>query len=131
MSIKYFVTITNYAQSYYIKRFKKQHESAWPITEKAIIVQYERLDNFLETSKAKVILKSGNIKIIKSEFSVAGTKISPKKSGNKCIAAIDINKKTVKILLVYCKGDVSNSQNETFWWRKKIIDNYLEYKSLF
>ena len=98
MYIKYFVTITTYAQRYYIKRFKKQYKSAWFVTEKAIIAQYARLDSFLETSKAELILESGNIRIVKSEFSVAGTGISPKKSGNRCIVAIHTDKKIVKIV---------------------------------
>ena len=60
----------------------------------------------------EVISTSGCYKLIKLDFAVEGTRISPKASSNRCILFVDEDMRVVKILLVYSKNDIS-PPNET------------------
>src|SRR5680860_1176314 len=101
MEINYSVQIEGFAERHFIKKFQKKYKKYWEITLLAITAEFERIDNLLFTDKAYTIIDSNNIKIIKTEFSVAGTKESAKKSGNRCIVAWHEKDKIVYVLLVY------------------------------
>jgi len=125
----YLVIIEPFASRHYIKKFSKKYHRAWDITLKALISQFERIDMLLQKDVAEIIIKSGDLKIIKSEFSVAGMHQSPKGSGNRCIVAVDESCKKVYVLLVYHKNDLGDG-NETARWKKIIKDNYQQYPYL-
>lgn len=126
----YAVTIEPFADRHYIKNFSKKYHRAWDITIEAVISQFEHIDRLLQKDVAEVIIKSGDLKIIKSDFSVAGTHQSPKGSGNRCIIAVDETYKKVQVLLVYHKNDLGDG-NETAQWKRIIKENYQQYCRLF
>jgi hypothetical protein len=96
----------------------------------AIKAQLSRIDSLLLTDKADTVVDGGDVKIIKTEFRVMGTKESAKSSGNRCIVAWHQKELLVFILLVYSKTDLSG-HNETAEWQNIIKTNYPKYKDLF
>lgn len=130
MKGNYSVQIEDFAERHFIKRFRKKYNNQWNITLRAIILELERIDNLLLTNKANIIIDS-DIKIIKTEFKIAGSKESAKTSGNRCIAAWHKNDNFVSILLVYGKTDLSSGNKETDEWKRIIKYYYPQYKYLF
>ena len=60
-----------------MKVFEKKYPRAWDITLSAIYAQLQRVDVFLETTKAEKILSCDAKHILKCEFTIAGTRESP------------------------------------------------------
>lgn len=130
MSISYLVSIKNFAENHYLKKFAKKYKGAWEITYKALFEELQRFDSLLTTSIAEIITTSGDIAIAKTEFRVAGTTKSRHASGNRCIVAVDKSLALVNILLIYHKSDLGDG-NETAKWKQLIKSNYPEYSNLF
>lgn len=130
MHSNYSVQIEKFAERHFIKSFEKKYKNHWSITLRAITAELERIDALINTSRAETICDNDNIKIIKTEFRVSGTKESARTSGNRCIVAWNQAKQFVSILLVYGKTDIA-SHNETAEWQKIIKENYPEYSHLF
>ncbi len=126
----YKVEIEDFAERYFIKKFRKKYKQNWERTEDAIRAMYERVDNLLEKKRANIICDVDGVRIIKSEFTIVGSNVSAKSSGNRCIAACIIDEKIVKILLVYSKNDLPE-HGETAAWKQLITENYPEYGNLF
>lgn len=125
------VTIEEFAERHFIKTFLKKYKNNWLLTFAAVKEELKRIDTFIKsTDKAETIVDAGNIKIVKTKFRVVGTKESAKSSGNRCIVALDIEKREVSVLLVYGKTDLSG-KNETSEWKNIIKNNYYSYKDLF
>ncbi|OIO19880.1 MAG: hypothetical protein CO029_01560 [Candidatus Magasanikbacteria bacterium CG_4_9_14_0_2_um_filter_41_10] len=129
MEENYTVSIEPFAHKHFIKSFEKKYRSAWDVTLRAIIGQFERIDMLLKKDVAETIVDSTSVKIIKSKFSVAGTKKSPNASGNRCILAMHEEYKRVSILLVYHKNDLGGGA-ETANWKRLIKEHYPEYRHL-
>lgn len=129
MSTNYTVIVEEYAERHYIKGFEKKYKKAWPVTRRAILEELKRIDSLAETSIAETICDSVDVKIYKTEFRVAGTNVSRKKSGNRCIVAAHKKTNTVRVLLVYNKNDLEGP-NETATWKRVIKENYPEYRDL-
>lgn len=127
MGSNYSVTIEAFAERHYIKSFQKKYKGAWEVTQRAIVSEFERVDMLLQTTKADLVTEAGEIKIVKADFRVAGTKESAKASGNRCIILVNEEKKLVSVLLVYCKTDLP-STNETAEWKKLVLSGYPELK---
>jgi hypothetical protein len=126
----YRVEFEPFTERYYIKKFKKNYKDKWLATERTIIAVCERIDNMLLYSRADLISVSGCYKLVKLDFAVEGTRISPKASGNRCILFIDEDTRLVKILLVYSKNEIS-PPNETQKWKNIIKDEYREISEIF
>lgn len=126
MQTNFFVQIEKFAENHYIKSFEKKYKKHWDVTRKAIIAELERVDTLLLTDRAETISVSGDLKLIKTKFRVAGTNESAKTSGNRCIVVCDVAKRAVNVLLVYSKIDL-RGHNETAEWREMIRSNYPEY----
>lgn len=131
MESNYSVQIEDFAERHFIKSFKKKYNSGWEVTLRAIIFQLERIDNLLSTNKAETIIDGGEIKIIKTEFKIAGSKESAKTSGNRCVVAWHTKDRFVSILLVYGKTDLTSKNKETDEWKSIIKNNYPQYRDLF
>ena len=114
MSIRYSVEVEGFAERHFIKNFKKKYKNAWEITWRAVIEEFKRIDSLLETSIAETIIVSSNIKIVKTQFRVAGTNQSKKTSGNRCIIAVHQDKNTVYVLLVYHKNNLGSGSETAF-----------------
>ena len=130
MSIKYSVIVEHFAERHFIKKFKKKYKKAWDITWQAINEELKRINSLSEASIAEIIIDAGNVKIIKTEFRITGTKQSRKSSGNRCIVAVQKDINMVYVLLIYHKNDLGNG-NETAKWKQIIKKNYNQYKDLF
>ncbi|HEX2955306.1 MAG TPA: hypothetical protein VHO70_00655 [Chitinispirillaceae bacterium] len=131
MEGNYSVQIEDFAERHFIKSFKKKYNNHWDVTLRAIVFELERIDNLLMTTKADTIVDGEDVKIIKTEFKIAGSNESAKTSGNRCIVAWKEKDRRVSILLVYGKTDLSSGNKETEEWKRMIRDNYPEYKHLF
>jgi len=130
MQSNYTVQIEDFAKRHFIKSFEKKHISHWDVTLVGIIAELERIDALLLTDRAETICDSGDIKIIKTKFRIATIKESAKTSGNRCIVAWNTENRSVSILLVYGKTDLSSSNNETAEWKNLIRRNYPEYSKI-
>lgn len=128
MSIKYSVTIEDFAQSHFLKKMSKKYKKAFNIPWQAFELMLVKFDLMLERSNTNEILRiNESLVICKTEFKIMPNE-STKSSGNRCIVAQNKVEQKIKILLVYHKGDIQGN-NETAWWKKLIKDNYREYKN--
>jgi len=126
----YRVEFEPFAERHYVKKFRKAYKDRWTATEGTIIAVCERIDNMLLYSRADLISMVGCYKLVKLDFAVEGTQMSPKSSGNRCILFIDEDIRAVKILLVYAKNEIS-PPNETQKWKTIIRDAYEEISIIF
>ena len=95
----YSVQINEFAERHFIKSFQKKYKTNWEVTLKAIVYQLERIDKFLLTDKAEIII-DGEIQIIKTKFRIASSKESAKTSGHRCIVALHTKTKQIFVLLI-------------------------------
>ena len=130
MSIRFEVSVAKYATTHYIKKFQKKHHDKWEDTLIGIEDQCRRADIAIQEGKISLISKYEQISICKGEFKISGTPESAKNSGNRYIVVVDEERATVRILLVYGKGDLKGSASETAKWKKQIKDNYPEYRDM-
>ena len=126
----YRVEFDDFAERHYIKKFKKKYQGKWLATEKIIRNICERIDNMLLHNRADLIYSIGIHKLVKLDFAIEGTQISPKASGNRCILFIDEDIRLVRVLLVYSKNEIT-SPHETEKWKKIIKDEYAEISDIF
>ena len=115
----YRVEFEDFTERYYIKKFRKKYKDKWLATEKIIRNVCERIDNMLLHNRADLIYSAGIYKLVKLDFAVEGTQISPKASGNRCILFINEDIRLVKVLLVYSKNEITPPHESTKW--KKIV----------
>lgn len=128
--MKYKVFFESFTERHYIRSFAKKYKGAWNLTFSLIAQEFEQIEILFLKNIAETIIDTGDIKICKTEFIIAGTQDSRHGSGNRCIVAIHRDVYKVCVLLVYTKTDVQTSGNETTWWKKTVKDNYPEYKDL-
>ena len=126
----YSVQFEPFAERHYIKKFQKEYKDKWFATKRTIIAVCERIDNMLQYNRADLISTSGCYKLVKLDFAIEGTRLSPKASGNRCILFVDEDTRAVKILLVYSKNEIS-PPNETQKWKTIIKDAYGKIAKLF
>lgn len=121
----YRVVFSEFSNRYYIKQFEKKYKNQWAVTRRAIVAQLERIDLVIQSSKADLIKKNGLHWLIKLDFAVAGRDTSPRSSGNRLIVHVENETKTVKVLLVYSKNEIS-SPNETQKWQAVVKSQFPE-----
>lgn len=129
-SQNYNVEFEPFAERYYIKAFEKKYKSAWVKTRADVEEVCRRIDAMLEYRRADLISSVDQYKLVKLDFAVEGTRISPKKSGNRCILLIDEDVRLVRVLMVYSKNDVS-PPNETDKWKAIIRQNFDDITTIF
>jgi hypothetical protein len=126
----YNVTFDIYCERHYIKNFEKKYKSAWVKTRDDIVEVCKRIDLMLEYKRADQITSVDHHKLVKLDFAVEGTRISPKSSGNRCILVVDEELRSVKILLIYSKNDIG-APNETVKWKAEIKNNFANIGEIF
>ncbi|MDX9856127.1 MAG: hypothetical protein RBS86_04930 [Candidatus Moranbacteria bacterium] len=129
MSTNYSVVVESFAERHFIKKFKKKYKKAWDVTQDSLINEFQRMEALSETD-VDVISERDEIRIIKTDFRVAGMNKSKKGSGNRCIIAVHRDIKMVRILLVYHKNDLFGNGNETAKWKKVVRENYGDYEEM-
>lgn len=125
----YFVEVDDFTKRHFIKSFvKKYGDKKWSVTLRALLEEAKRIDRLIgETDRADVV--SGDAeKIVKVSFKVAGTDESAKTSGNRAIMFIDEAARRVRLLLIYCKNDIS-PPNETQKWLRIIKGQFPDLTS--
>jgi len=124
---KYTIIIESFAKSHYLKKMRKKYKKSFDAPWKAFEFMLQKFDLMIERdSTSSVVYIDDDNDICKTGFKIAKNE-SIKSSGNRCIIARNIVKKEIRVLLIYHKNNVQGS-NETQWWKKKIKDNYVEYK---
>jgi len=126
----YSVSFDSFVDRHFTKDFAKKYKSNWDKTRVTIEEVCKRIDNMLECQRADLIKSIDCYKLVKLDFAVEGTKLSPKSAGNRCILVANEETRSVKILLVYSKNHIS-SPNETVKWEKIIKDNFANYAEIF
>jgi hypothetical protein len=127
--MKYQVVFLPFTERHYIKSFAKKYQGAWNKTLKALTLEFTLVDRLFVTTIVEAIHVSPDVRICKTEFKILGTDVSRHTSGYRCIIAIHTSSQTVKVLLVYGKGDVEG-KNETAWWKNVVTDTYPEYTDM-
>ena len=84
----------------------------------------------LAYKRADLIFDNGLQKIVKLDFAVAGTRISPKASGNRCILYVDEDLRHVEILMAYSKNEIG-PPNETAKWKTVVKSEHSEVAKRF
>ena len=104
----YRVQFETFTKRHYINKFIKTYKDKWLATERTITAVCERIDNMLHYNRADLISASGSYKLVKLDFAVEGTRMSPKASGSRCILLVDEDTRLVRVLLVYSKNEISS-----------------------
>jgi hypothetical protein len=130
MDQNYSVNFDPYCERHYIKVFDKKYKGAWTKTRLDIEDVCKRIDSMLQYKRADLISSVGQYKLVKLDFSVEGTKMSPKSSGNRCILIIDEDIRSVRLLVVYSKNDISEP-NETAKWKAIVKNQFGEIGKIF
>ena len=125
------VIFSTYAESHFCKDFYKKYKGKqWVETKRTIIDTLERAFLVQQTSLIDLLAysKDDDIGLFKFDFKVAGTKTSPKGSGNRVIFSLCNNTSKINILLVYGKNHCSKKQSENQWIYERIKQNFPKYK---
>lgn len=130
MSPNYSCEWMPFAESHYAKAFAKKYKNGWLETRNNIDEVCRRIDNMLDFKRADLIYSVRCYKLVKLDFSIAGTHISPKKSGNRCLLFVDEERRHVQILMAYSKNDIS-PPNETAKWKRIIKTEYRDIAGIF
>lgn len=126
----YSVSFDSYTERHFVKDFSKRYKSNWDKTRVTIEEVCKRIDNMLDYQRADLIQSIDSYKLVKLDFTVEGTKLSPKASGNRCILVVNEETRSVKVLLVYSKNHISKP-NETTKWKSIIKENFESYADVF
>lgn len=128
----YNVVFEPFAERHFMKSFAKKYKSSWVKTRDYIEFMCGRIDNVLESQRADLIAKSsdGCYRLVKLDFAIFGIKVSPKKSGNRCILCVNDKMRLVRVLLVYAKTDLP-PKNETQEWKKLVKGEFKKVGEIF
>lgn len=125
------VRFTSYSEKHYLNKFKKNYPGRqWDYTEQSIKQDLARLrttnNNIQESSQIDELKYKNNKWLAKYDFKVAGTNVSKKASGNRCVLYIDDEKDKVDILLIYNKNDLPKNKGETKFIIDEVTRNFSE-----
>lgn len=129
---KYNVVFEPFSERYFIKVFSKKYKTNWPRTRDYVVFMCEHIGNVLSSQRADLIAVSddGNYRLVKLDFAIFGTRMSPKKSGHRCILVVDDKLRLVRVLLVYAKTDLPE-KDETKAWKKLVKNEYRDLADIF
>jgi hypothetical protein len=124
MSTKFSVYVEPIAEKKYIKDLIKKYKGKkWDITCDAIEAMCANPLELPEPDKLEIISDNSGIRTCKLYFKIAGTTISAKRSGYRCIVEVNTRIQKTRILLVYGKNHVKGT-NETLWWQEELKKHY-------
>ena len=130
------VKFSSYAQKHFLNKFKKKYKGkVWDYTEMSIKEDLSRLcmsNNTTQLSnQIDELIHKNNCWLAKYDFKIAGTKLSTKGSGNRCILFINTNTNLIEILLIYNKTDLPKNIKETKYIMDVLNDNYSDIMKQF
>lgn len=113
------VYFSHFAVLHFLKKFRKKYKGKiWEATERSILYDLARINNNLQLTQQVDELKSdGKRWLFKYDFAIAKSGKSPKKSGNRCICLLDMEKRDIAVLAIYAKDDLPKNMGETQWIR--------------
>jgi hypothetical protein len=126
----YGVEFEEFTARHFIKSFEKKYKTAWSKTQEDVVEVCKHIDIMLQLKRADLISENESHKLVKLDFAVEGTKVSPKASGNRCILHIDEELHVVRILIVYSKNDISEP-NETQKWKTMVKEQFPHIGTIF
>ncbi len=129
-SLNYSCSWREFAERHYAKVFSKKYKASWLSTRNDIDDVCRRIDRVLDFARADLIASVGSSKLVKLDFAVAGTRVSPKASGNRCILYIDEESRHVDVLIAYSKNEIG-PPNETAKWKQLIKSQYADVAEIF
>lgn len=129
-SQNYSCSWSKYAERHYAKVFSKRYKNAWETTRDDITDVCRRIDLMMAYDRADLIYDNGLQKIVKLDFAVAGTRVSPKASGNRCILFVDEEIRHVEVLIAYSKNEIG-PPNETAKWKEVVKAEHGKVAELF
>lgn len=127
---KYEVEFDDFTKRHFGRKFEKKYRGRWGETKDDIVRFCERIEKTIHTDRMRLISSQGQYRLVKMYFTVLGTKLSPRAAGNRCILVVDDEKRLVRVLLVYAKGDLK-SKNETVEWKMIIKEQFPEMGEIF
>ncbi len=130
VSQNYSCSWSKYAERHYAKVFSKRYKNAWQTTRDDITDVCRRIDSMLMYKRADLIFDTGLQKIVKLDFAVEGTRVSPKASGNRCILFVDEEQRHVEVLMAYSKNEIG-PPNETAKWKAVVKAEHGEIAAIF
>lgn len=131
--LQFQVEFSDFAEKHYCKEFRKKYtDRQWAETKKTIIDTLERSYSVQQTNLIDELKCSAenHIGLLKYDFKVAGTNMSPKSSGNRLIFGLCNQTGLIEVLLVYNKGHLEKNKTETQWILEQIKANFPKYKKL-
>lgn len=127
---KFRVSFSKYSKKHYRKKFSKKYRgSQWEVTEKAILESLSRAYKFQGTNRLDELWCNNNNRrfgTYKFDFSVAGTRTSPKSSGNRIFLFLDNKTLFIDILIIFHHNDME-CRNETEGLKKILKNEFPEY----
>ncbi len=126
------VEFSDFAKKHYLKQFVKKYPGRqWRATWISIENDLKRLtyseSDLQKTQQIDELWHEDQIWVAKYDFKIAQTRISAKKSGNRCLIKIDNSKKKIEILTIYHKDGLPKNKSETQFLRdvlKMTVNNY-------
>lgn len=110
----YRVVVSPYAERHYIKQFSKAYRGKrWEVTLSSIKQDLRRVHAMQTTQQVDELKRGSGCILIKYDFTIAQSGVSPKASGNRCIVFLDIENHLQTVLLAYGKGDLPKKLSET------------------
>lgn len=133
VELLYLVSFNEYSNRNFCKSFEKKHgKRFWEITKQAIVDDLSRINRKLQlTQQVDELWHKDDYWVFKHDFSVVGTKTSPKVSGNRCLCYLDNQKKTIEVLMVFNHQDLPKNMNETQYLRSILDSQFPEITSKF
>jgi hypothetical protein len=120
------VVFSEYSKRYFCKAFEKKYKGKiWELTKAAIVVDLSRIDRKLQrTQQVDELNHKGDCWLFKYDFSVVKSGVSPKASGNRCVAFLDTGRNQVEILFIYGKGDLPKNMGEQAFIEKTLREEF-------
>ena len=131
VELLYIVTFNEYSNRNFCKSFEKKHgKRFWDLTKQAIADDLSRINRKLQsTQQVDELWHKGDFWVFKHDFSVVGTKMSPKASGNRCLCFLDNQKKAIEVLMVFNHQDLPKNMSETQYLRSTLDNQFPEVAS--
>jgi ABC-type proline/glycine betaine transport system substrate-binding protein len=129
MPAPYSVIFATYTERYYLKDVKKKYSKrVQKNMEEAIEGIMRNPEEAISRKIIKTITDQDEMIIGKFDIAIPGQNIGTR-SGWRGIVALNNEKKTARVLLVYSKDHVKGT-HETAWWQSVIKDRYPELADL-
>lgn len=110
----YRIFFSEYSKRHFIKRFAKDYPGKqWLVTQDSIFQDLKRIHALQNTQQVDQLKDGEGCRLVKYDFAVAKTNISPKASGNRCVLFLNTTSHRLDVLLVYAKTDLPKNCSET------------------